>query len=114
MIYSGSKKPSFGATVRQEGGNVLVKNVRSGSSAERAGISVNDEIIACNGYRVDQVALEGTMNSLKENDQVELLLSRDDILFSVNVKIVSYEKPYFTFTISKNEEKKALRNYWLR
>ncbi len=114
VIYSGSKKPSFGATVRQEGGNVLVKNVRSGSSAERAGISVNDEIIACNGYRVDQVALEGTMNSLKENDQVELLLSRDDILFSVNVKIVSYEKPYFTFTISKNEEKKALRNYWLR
>ena len=114
VIYSGSKKPSFGASVRQDGGNVLVKNVRSGSSAEMAGISVNDEIIACNGFRVNQGSLESTMNALKENEQVELLLSRDDILFSVNVKIASFEKPYFTFTTTKNEDKKALRNYWLR
>ncbi|MCF8410503.1 MAG: PDZ domain-containing protein [Crocinitomicaceae bacterium] len=114
VIYSGSKKPSFGASVRQEGGNVIVKNVRSGSSAEMAGISVNDEIIACNGFRVNQGSLESTMNALKENGQVELLLSRDDILFSVNVKIAAFEKPYFTFTTTKNEDKKALRNYWLR
>ena len=114
VIYSGSKKPSFGASVRQEGGNVIVKNVRSGSSAEMAGISVNDEIIACNGFRVNQGSLESTMNALKENEQVELLLSRDDILFTVNVKIAAFEKPYFTFTTTKNEDKKALRNYWLR
>jgi predicted metalloprotease with PDZ domain len=114
VIYSGSKKPSFGASVRQEGGNVIVKNVRSGSSAEMAGISVNDEIIACNGFRVNQGSLESTMNALKENEQVELLLSRDDVLFSVNVKIAAFEKPYFTFTTTKNEDKKALRNYWLR
>jgi predicted metalloprotease with PDZ domain len=114
VVYSGSKKPSFGASVRQEGGNVVVKNVRSGSSAEMAGISVNDEIIACNGFRVNQGSLESTMNALKENEQVELLLSRDDILFSVNVKIAAFEKSYFTFTTTKNEDKKALRNYWLR
>ena len=114
VIYSGSKKPSFGASVRQEGGNVVVKTVRSGSSAEMAGISVNDEIIACNGFRVNQGSLESTMNALKENEQVELLLSRDDVLFSVNVKIAAFEKPYFTFTTTKNEDKKALRNYWLR
>jgi len=114
VAYTGSKKPSFGASVRQEGGNVIVKSVRSGSSAEKAGISVNDEIIACNGFRVDQGSLEGTMNALKENEQVELLINRDDILFSTNVKIFTYEKPQFTFTTTKNEEKKALRNYWLR
>jgi predicted metalloprotease with PDZ domain len=114
VIYSGSKKPSFGASVKQEGGNVVVKTVRSGSSAEMAGISVNDEIIACNGFRVNQGSLESTMNALKENEQVELLLSRDDVLFSVNVKIAAFEKPYFTFTTTKNEDKKALRNYWLR
>jgi len=114
VAYIGSKKPSFGASVRQEGGNVIVKSVRSGSSAEKAGISVNDEIIACNGFRVDQGSLEGTMNALKENEQVELLINRDDILFSTNVKIFTYEKPQFTFTTTKNEEKKALRNYWLR
>jgi predicted metalloprotease with PDZ domain len=114
VAYIGSKKPSFGASVRQEGGNVIVKSVRSGSSAEKAGISVNDEIIACNGFRVDQGSLEGTMNALKENEQVELLINRDDILFSTNVKIFTFEKPQFSFTITKNEEQKIFRNYWLR
>jgi predicted metalloprotease with PDZ domain len=114
VTYTGTKRPSFGASVKQEGGNVIVKSVRSGSSAEKAGISVNDEIIACNGFRVDQGSLEGTMNALKENEQVELLINRDDILFSTNVKIFTYEKPQFSFTTTKNEEKKALRNYWLR
>jgi len=115
VAYIGSKKPSFGASVRQEGGNVIVKSVRSGSSAEKAGISVNDEIIACNGFRADQGSLESTMNALKENEQVELLINRDDILFSTNVKIFTYEKPQFSFIINKkNEEQKTLRNYWLR
>ncbi len=114
VTYTGTKKPSFGASVKQEGGNVIVKSVRSGSSAEKAGISVNDEIIACNGFRVDQGSLEGTMNALKENEQVELLINRDDILFSTNVKILTYEKPQFSFTTTKNEEQKIFRNYWLR
>ena len=114
VTYTGTKRPSFGASVKQEGGNVIVKSVRSGSSAEKAGISVNDEIIACNGFRVDQGSLEGTMNALKENEQVELLINRDDILFSTNVKILTYEKPQFSFTTTKNEEQKIFRNYWLR
>jgi predicted metalloprotease with PDZ domain len=114
VTYTGTKKPSFGASVKQEGGNVIVKSVRSVSSAEKAGISVNDEIIACNGFRVDQGSLEGTMNALKENEQVELLINRDDILFSTNVKILTYEKPQFSFTTTKNEEQKIFRNYWLR
>jgi predicted metalloprotease with PDZ domain len=114
VTYTGTKRPSFGASVKQEGGNVIVKSVRSGSSAEKAGISVNDEIIACNGFRVDQGSLEGTMNALKENEQVELLINRDDILFSTNVKMLTYEKPQFSFTTTKNEEQKIFRNYWLR
>ena len=56
--------PSFGAVCRQEGGNVIVKSIRAGSCAEDAGLSVGDEIIGCNSYRVDQRMLDGMMNGL--------------------------------------------------
>jgi predicted metalloprotease with PDZ domain len=112
--YTGSKKPSFGATLKQEAGKVLVKNVRSESSAEKAGLSVNDEIIACDGYRVDQSACESYVNSMAEGDETELLISRDDIVFPLLVKMYSFEKPQFSFSISTNETTKNLFSYWLR
>ena len=114
VTYNGSKKPSFGATLKQEGGKVLVKNVRSGSSAEKAGLSVNDEIIACDGYRVDQSAFESYVNSMDEGDDTEILISRDELVFPLTVKMFSYEKPQFSFTISTDEKTKILFSYWLR
>ena len=112
--YTGYKKPLFGATLRQEGGKVLVKNIRSGSSAERAGLSVNDEIIACDGYRVDQSACESYINSMAEGQETELLISRDDLIFPLVIEIYSYEKPQFSFTKSTDETTKNLFSYWLR
>jgi predicted metalloprotease with PDZ domain len=112
--YVGTKKPSFGASLKEEGGLVLVRSVRSESSAEKAGLSVNDEIIACNGYRVDQASLEATVNSMKEGDETELLISREDIIYSIILKIYAYEAPKFTFTINADESKIHLFDYWLR
>ena len=112
--YTGYKKPSFGATLKQEGGKVLVKTVRSNSSAEKAGLSVNDEIIACDGYRVDQSACESYVNSMAVGQETELLISRDDIIFSLVLQIYAYEKPQFSFTISTDDTTKKLFTFWLR
>ena len=75
---------------------------------------MNDEVIGCNGYRVDQAMLEGIMNGLEVNEEVELLLSRDEILFSVNVKITNYTRPQFILTPTNSVEAAAKFNYWLR
>lgn len=109
-----STRPSFGASVRDEGGRVIVRSVRAGSAAEDAGISVNDEIIGCNGYRVDQSSLEGTMNSLEKGETAELLISRDEILFSVQVNITDYTKPQFKLSVDEKSPEVKLANYWLR
>lgn len=107
-------KPSFGASLKQEGGKVIVRNVRSGSAAEDAGISVNDEIIGCNGYRVDQRSLEATMNALNTGQEAELLISRDDVLFSVKVNITNYVRPQFKLTMMRGASNGGLLDYWLR
>jgi predicted metalloprotease with PDZ domain len=107
-------KPSFGATVREENGRVMVKAIRAGSCAEEAGISVGDEILGCNGFRVDQGMLEGMMNGLNTAETAELLLAREEKLFSVKVKMTNYRKPQFQFQQEVGGKNETLYNYWLR
>ena len=111
---SASIKPVFGATVAEEDGKVLVKSIRSGSSAEDAGISVNDEIIACAQYRVDKSMLEGIMNSAEINDEFELTLSRDKLIRKVNVKITGQKRVSYLFNHYPTDATLPLYNYWLR
>jgi predicted metalloprotease with PDZ domain len=107
-----SINPSFGANVREEGGKVIVKSVRFGSSAEEAGISVGDEIVGCNAYRVDQSMFEGMMSGMGNMETCDLLIAREEKLFSVHVTIRPYKKPQFLLTKSTSNEKRL--HYWLR
>ena len=104
--------PDFGASITRSGGKAIIKSIRSNSAAEDAGLSVNDEIIGCNGYRVGKNDIESVMQSLENGDELELLISRDDILFSVEFKMTNRFKPKFYLTLTN--EKPKLLNYWLR
>ena len=77
-------------------------------------MSVNDEVIACNGYRVDQAMFDAMMNGLALNDEAEVLLSRDEILFSTRVKITNYTRPQFLMAPTNNSSESLKFNYWLR
>lgn len=110
----GTAKPSFGASLKQEGGKVIVRAIRSGSAAETAGLSVNDEVIACNGFRVDQQAFETFLTTLEQGTELNLLIARDEILYELKAVISMYNKPQFKFGFSTDSQKIALRNYWLR
>jgi len=109
-----SFKPNFGATIREEGGKVMVKNIRFGSCAEDAGISVGDEIVGCNGYRVGQSMLEGIMNGLSLGESADLLVAREEKLFSVKVKMTNFRKPNFQFVKQIDSKNSVFFDYWLR
>lgn len=110
----GTTKSSFGAAFRQDGGKVIVRSIRSGSSAENAGLSVNDEVIGCNGFRVDQKSFEDFVNNLRTGETFKILVSRDEILYELQVKMSDYTKPQFQFKPSADQKKIKLKNYWLR
>lgn len=111
----GSAKPSFGAGLRDDGGKVIVRSIRSNSSAENAGLSVNDELIGCNGYRVDQKSFDDFVAGLKAGDKFSILISRDEILLELEVSMENYLKPQYVFKVNNGDAKKVqLRNYWLR
>jgi predicted metalloprotease with PDZ domain len=105
--YVGSSKPNFGATF--SGGKI--KAIRTNSSAENMGLSVNDEIIGYNSYRVTTSELDNYLTQLNDGDEINLLISRDNKLLELKGKMESYERASYKFSLSTSNE---LQKYWLR
>ena len=110
----GGVKPVFGANVTEEGGKVIIKSIRANSSAEDAGLSVNDEVIACMNYRVDKAMLDALMNGAAVGDEFELTISRDQLMRKVMVKITGQKRSTFIFTNRHTDASLPLYSYWLR
>lgn len=112
--YTGISKPSFGASFSQTNGKTMVKSVRTNSAAENAGLSVNDEVIGLNGYRVDATDLEAAFAGMVSGDQISLLVSRDEVLLELKAVMTNYERPTYRMSLDPNEKTLKLRNYLLR
>jgi predicted metalloprotease with PDZ domain len=111
--YIGKKNASFGVSFSKDT-NPVVKSVRVNSAAEDSGLSVNDEVIGFNGFRINGSNLEGSINGLKSGDRFNLLVSRDDILIDLPCVMGEYEKPMYKIGINNTSMNFELLNYWLR
>ena len=96
----------------EEGELIKVRSVRSGSAAEDAGISAGDEIIACDGYRINKTALENKYNNLQTGASLELLVARDGKLFTTKCAFKTWTRPQYSIQIKDNNAPLLL--YWLR
>jgi len=112
-VYTGESRPSFGAYLSQSGNKLVVRRIRSNSAAENAGLSVNDEIIGCNGYRVDKSDFEKMISDLEEGNQLSILISREDVLYELKVTMLNYERPQYQFLLVDDENTNKLQKTWL-
>jgi len=87
---------TLGATVK----NNVVKNVVRNSSAYDGGLSVNDEIIAINGFRVNN-DINDFVSGLNENDTISLIISRDNLI--QNLKFPLFNTVSTSYSLSKND-----------
>lgn len=110
--YTGQKKANLGASFSTSGGKCTIKGIRSGSAAENAGLSVNDEVIGLDGYRLDPSEVESVLGGYAEGEKFKLLVAREDILMEIEVIMGSYERPAYKLSVS--DASNALLNYWLR
>ncbi len=109
-----SEKSSFGATYETVSGKLIVQTIKSNSSAENAGLSVNDEIIAFETFRVDKNALDSFLLGLLESDSFYLMISRDDIIQILQVEMQNAISTSYSLELENDTLKMNLRNYWLR
>jgi predicted metalloprotease with PDZ domain len=112
--YVGKPIPSVGITMVEKDGKTKVSRIRSGSAAEDAGISVHDELIGCNGIRIDKQTLESYFKSVSKGEVISLLFSRDNLLYSTEISVTEYEQPKFKYSIKTDKNNIKLFNYWLR
>lgn len=112
--YTGTEEASFGARFSESGGKTTVRSVRRGSAAENGGLSVGDEILGFNGIRADASSLNTVFGEAGIGDQIDLLISRDNLLYELNFTITGYEQPRFKLSGLTGEREVRLRDYWLR
>ena len=104
----------LGLRTRNQSGKLIVTTVYKGSAAEAQGFSVNDEIIAINGYRVDQSEFKYLTSGLKKGDSFDVLLSRDNIIKTYKIKMGGREPKRYKYKTNFTPETQQLFNYWLR
>ena len=113
VTYTGSPSPSLGASFYTSDGKTIIRRIRANSSAENSGLSVNDEIIGCNGYRVDRNSFEEMVSKAKVGDQLNVLISREEQLFEIIVTIEAYERPQYNLTLNNDTNTLVNQQKWL-
>jgi predicted metalloprotease with PDZ domain len=87
---------SLGAATREQDGRLVVTGVTRDSAAARAGLGVNDEILAFDGVRVGAKALADQLKAAAPGDKVRLLTARRDHVREVEVVLDRNLEPSFT------------------
>ncbi len=77
----------IGCATRVDHGRLVVTKVPRGSPAEQSGISVDDEIVAIDDFRVRPDHISKRLECYKPGDRVFILLARRDVLKRVEVTL---------------------------
>lgn len=107
-------KPFLGVKASGSGGRLLITGITAGSPAEEYGLSVNDEIIAINGYRVDQTEFDDFIKTLDKGDKFEIMVSRDNILKTYTVEMGGKSSKKYTIKPDFSADTQRRFDYWLR
>ncbi|NJK82279.1 MAG: M61 family metallopeptidase [Chloroflexaceae bacterium] len=79
----------LGLQAREEHGKLKVSRVRSDGPAYIAGIYTNDELVALNGYRINEDRLNARLSEQRPGDTILLTLFRRDELLHVPVVLAA-------------------------
>ena len=82
---SSNEKAWLGAVTRNDNGRLIVTQVRRGTPAEAAGVSVDDEIVALGDFRVRAEQWDQRLDASHPGDAAILLVARRDKLVKLSV-----------------------------
>jgi predicted metalloprotease with PDZ domain len=92
----------LGFSVRYEDSKCIIDNIYPNSIAEENGLSINDEIIAINGIKINENLTE--WSGYFATDEIALSIKRELGVIE-KIKLIATEQIYFqVYTINKKEE----------
>ena len=111
----GSDKAHFGARTRDNNGRLMVQGVTRGTAAYKYGVNANDEILAIDGYRVNQSEFNRLMGFKKPGDNIKLMIARDGQVQELDIELGANEQLAYQIVPMTDRSKSQERVYkkWL-
>ena len=104
----------LGIRTKAQGG-LVVTQVLAGSPAHGAGLAVRDELIALDGYRLDESKLEKWLGHVGPGRTVRLTIARSGVLRELDVELS--DRPLVEFSIQPRKKattrQRAVCRDWL-
>jgi predicted metalloprotease with PDZ domain len=82
-----TSRPWLGIATRNDAGRLLVSQVRRDGPASKAGVNVDDEILAIDDFRVRVDRLDDRLQQYRVGDKVTLLLARREQLTRLEIML---------------------------
>lgn len=111
----GDPAASMGLSLRDGNAGVSIRGVVAGGAGETAGLSVGDEIVALNGYRVRSSDINARVSESKPGEKMSLTIFRDDRLRTVEITLGADPVPSYSVKRIKEptETQKISYEKWL-
>jgi predicted metalloprotease with PDZ domain len=94
---------SWGAATQDQGALPIVSSVEWDSPAARAGVSVQDELLAVDRVRVTSRSIGEVVDSHKPGDQLKLLVSRRGSVRELDVTLGARAQRVFKITVASHQ-----------
>ena len=106
---------SLGVRFKKDSGRTRIAVVYAGSAAEAAGLYANDELVAFDGYRVDEERLTARLAEHVPGDVVPVTVFRGERLVQVPVTLGESAYDQLKLVLNENADTQAieLRRQWL-
>ncbi len=95
-------RASWGGTTQEQGGLLTVSSVEWDSPAARAGLSVQDEVLAIDGTRATSRSIDEALNAHKPGDHLKVLVSRRGSVKELEVTLGTKEQRAFRIAPAPN------------
>jgi predicted metalloprotease with PDZ domain len=82
-----TSRPWLGITTRNDAGRLLVSQVRRDGPGSRAGLNVDDEVLAIDDFRVRADRLDDRLQQYRAGDKVTLLVARREQLTRLEITL---------------------------
>jgi predicted metalloprotease with PDZ domain len=107
-----SPRPTIGVRSKPEGKDALLTHVLDGGAAQRAGLSAGDVVVALDGIRLRNGALDDALAQRRPGDEVKVHAFRRDELHEFRIQL---ERPGSdTVWIEESDKSNRLRDRWLK
>lgn len=114
---AGQKNVTLGIKTVMAENRIVVKHVDRNSGAWKAGLNVEDEIIAVNGYRLEAQgkAMDYILSHASDGEELTVLIARDGLIETLMVTVHTSDKKAYSIEAKPDADTAAVKlgNIWL-